>query len=412
MLSTASLLRLGGKSVETTSRSQWVRCMASAPSSQRTSLYDFHVKNGGKMVEFAGWDMPVQYSSLGVLDSHLWTRKHASIFDVSHMLQTRWSGKDHVKFMESLVVGDIAGLQMGSSTLSVFTNEKGGIIDDTVINRQDDKGLYVVSNAGCADKDLAHIRKQLADFQNKGGDVDVKVLDNVSLIALQGPDAATVVQSLTKEDLSKFGFMTSRHMDIAGVDVYASRCGYTGEDGFEISVAHKDAVALTQKLLDHPHVELAGLGARDSLRLEAGLCLYGHDLNEDITPAEGGLTWTIGKRRRAEGGFLGADKILSQLKVTAKGNVQLDVANRRVGFIVSGAPAREGAEIYDKVNGTKIGTITSGCPSPSMMKNIGMGYIQTGFHKIGTEVQVKVRNRFQPAVVSKMPFVAHNYFRG
>ncbi|KAH9246863.1 glycine cleavage system T protein [Batrachochytrium salamandrivorans] len=389
MPSLAAMQGLSKRVLGTTVQAQRSRSMASTPGQQqflRTSLYDFHVKNGGKMVEFAGWDMPVQYSGLGVLASHQWTRTNASIFDVSHMLQTRWSGKDHTKFIESLVVADVAGLPLGSSTLSVFTNEKGGIIDDTVINRQDDKGLYVVSNAGCTEKDLAHIYKHLADFQNKGGDVDVKVLDHVSLIAFQGPKAANIIASMTSEDISKFGFMTSRHMQIAGIDVYASRCGYTGEDGFEISVAHGDAVKLTQKLLDHPDVELAGL--------------------------EGGLTWTIGKRRRAEGGFLGADKILSQLKTTAKGTLQLDVANRRVGLLINGAPAREHAEIFDKVDGTCIGAVTSGCPSPTMKKNIAMGYVQTGFHKVGTEVQVKVRQRFQSAVISKMPFVPHQYFRG
>eukprot|EP00842_Homolaphlyctis_polyrhiza_P005302 jgi/Hompol1/5773/HPOL_002056-RA len=353
------------------------------------------------MVEFAGWDMPVQYSSLGVLASHHWTREKASIFDVSHMLQTRWSGKDHLKFIESLVVADVAGLPYGSSTLSVFTNENGGIIDDTVINRQDSNGLYVVSNAGCADKDLAHIRQHLAKFQNAGGDVDVKVLDHVSLIAIQGPSAVKAVSALSKEDFSKFGFMTSRHTTIAGVDVYASRCGYTGEDGFEISVPHEHVVKLTEALLEHPDVELAGLGARDSLRLEAGLCLYGHDLDDTVSPVEGGLVWTIGKRRREEGGFLGAEKILPQIKGS--------VPRRRVGLFVEGAPAREGAEILNQ-DGEVIGAVTSGCPSPVLKKNIAMGYVKSGFHKQGTELHVKVRNRNQKAVITKMPFVAHNYF--
>nr|KAJ3421748.1 hypothetical protein HK105_002425 [Polyrhizophydium stewartii] len=387
-------------------RTLLLRSMASsAPAGplKRTSLYDFHVKNGGSMVEFAGWEMPVQYSNLGVLASHKWTREKASIFDVSHMLQTRWTGKDHVKFIESLVVGDIKGLSVGSSTLSVFTNENGGIIDDTVINKQDDSGLYVVSNAGCADKDLAHIRKHLADFQNKGGDVDVKVLDHVSLVALQGPSAAKVVAGLTSADLSKFGFMSGRHMTVAGIDVYISRCGYTGEDGFEISVPHKDAVKLTEALLAHSDVELAGLGARDSLRLEAGLCLYGHDLDENTTPVEGSLTWTIGQRRRTEGGFLGADKILPQIKGP--------VTKRRIGLIVEGAPAREGAEVFDAA-GNKVGVVTSGCPSPTLKKNIAMAYVQSGSHKANTELQVKVRNRMQKAVVTKMPFVPQNYFRG
>ncbi|KAJ3293029.1 hypothetical protein HK104_004817 [Borealophlyctis nickersoniae] len=378
------------------------RTYASAAGSplKRTALYDFHVKNQGKMVEFAGWDMPVQYGGLGVLASHFWTREKASLFDVSHMLQTRWTGKDHIKFIESLVVGDIQGLPTGSSTLSLFTNENGGIIDDTVINRQDAEGLYVVSNAGCADKDLAHIRAQLKKFQDKGGDVDVKVLDDVSLVALQGPSAPKVVSSLTGQDLSSFGFMTSRRMEIKGIPVYISRCGYTGEDGFEISVPHSEVVRLSELFLEHPDVELAGLGARDSLRLEAGLCLYGHDLDDTTSPIEAGLTWTIGKRRREEGGFLGAEKILPQIKG--------GVPRRRVGLVVEGAPAREGAELFN-TEGEAIGKITSGCPSPVLKKNIAMGYVKSGFHKQGTDVQVQVRNRMQKAKITKMPFVPHQW---
>ncbi|KAJ3174658.1 hypothetical protein HDU87_007030 [Geranomyces variabilis] len=386
-------------------RQHW-RSFASASSAgplQRTALYDLHVKNGGKMVEFAGWDMPVQYSGLGVLASHMWTRQKASLFDVSHMLQTRWTGKDRTKFLESLVVADIKALPVGHSTLSLFTNENGGIIDDTVINKQDENGFYVVSNAGCAEKDLAHIRSHLQAFQNKGGDVDVKILDDVSLVALQGPSAVKVVEQLTGKTYADFGFMTGRHMSIKGIDVYISRCGYTGEDGFEISVPHKDVVALSELFLSHPDVELAGLGARDSLRLEAGLCLYGHDLDDSVTPVEGALTWTIGKRRREEGGFLGAEKIIPQIGKA--------VPRRRIGLIVEGAPAREGAEILS-TDGQTIGKVTSGCPSPVLKQNIAMGLIKNGFHKQGTEVQVKVRNRLQKAKITKMPFVPQNYYRG
>ncbi|KAJ2996189.1 hypothetical protein HDV02_006717 [Globomyces sp. JEL0801] len=364
-------------------------------SSKKTQLYDFHLANGGKMVDFAGWDMPVQYTSKGVLASHLWTREKASLFDVSHMLQTRWTGADRTKFLESLVVADLVNLPVGSSTLSLFTNENGGIIDDTVINKQDENTFYVVSNAGCADKDLAHIRSQLEKFKAKGGDCQVDVLDHLSLVALQGPSAVKVVEQLTGADLSKFAFMTSQQMDIKGISCYVSRCGYTGEDGFEISVRHEDVVNLSQLFLDHPDVELAGLGARDSLRLEAGLCLYGHDLDDTISPTEGGLTWTIGQRRRTEGGFLGADKIIPQIKG--------GVSKRRVGLVVEGAPAREHAEIYS--NGELIGAVTSGCPSPCLKKNIAMGYVKHGFHKQGTELEVKVRNKLQKAKVTKMPFV-------
>ncbi|GJJ73273.1 aminomethyltransferase [Entomortierella parvispora] len=367
---------------------------------KKTVLHDYHVENGGKMVPFAGWSMPVQYSNLGVGASHLWTRQNASVFDVSHMLATRITGKDRVKFYESITVADIEALKVGQSTLSVFTNENGGIIDDTIICKQEDS-LYVVSNAGCADKDLAHIRAHLKEFQNKGGDVDLKIIDDHQLIALQGPKAAAVLEGLVGKDLRDLPFMDGRSMTIKGIECHVARSGYTGEDGFEISVPNGDAVEFTKLLIADPRVELAGLGARDSLRLEAGLCLYGHDMDDTITPIEAGLTWTIGKRRRAEGGFLGAAKIQDQLKN--------GVSKRRIGLIVQGAPAREGALIYS--NGELIGNVTSGCPSPSLKKNVAMGYVKNGLHKSGTELEVEVRGRKQKAVVTKMPFVPAGYHK-
>ncbi|KAJ1549402.1 hypothetical protein HK405_004104 [Cladochytrium tenue] len=369
-------------------------------SGKQTALHDFHVKHGGKMVEFAGWSMPVQYSDLGVLASHEWTRTNASLFDVGHMLQTRWTGKDRTKFLESLVVADADGLPVGSSTLSLFTNKDGGIIDDTVINKQDENGFYIVSNAGCADKDLAHIRSHLAAF---AGEVDVAVLDK-SLVALQGPMAAGVVARLANEDLTGFKFMTGRHMKLGGIPVYISRCGYTGEDGFEVG-NHEKAEELSTLLLKEEAVKMAGLAVRDSLRLEAGLCLYGHDIDDTTKPVEAGLTWTIGQRRRKEGGFLGADKILPQLQKGAS------IPKRRVGLIVSGAPARENAEIV-ALDGKPVGKVTSGSPSPVLKKNIAMAYVESGFHKQGTELQVMVRGKAQKTVVVKMPFVESKYYRG
>ncbi|KAF7732024.1 hypothetical protein EC973_007129 [Apophysomyces ossiformis] len=368
---------------------------------KKTALYDFHVQHGGKMVPFAGYSMPVQYANMGMLASHLHTREKASIFDVSHMLQTRVVGKDRQKFFETLVVADLQSLPIGQGTLSVFTNEQGGIIDDTIIMQQEGH-LYVVSNAACADKDLAHIRKHLADFQNKGGDVDLHIIEDHSLIALQGPKAATALQELIGKDLNDFGFMHGRFMDVAGVPCHIARSGYTGEDGFELSVPTSDIVSITTKLLAHPDVELAGLGARDSLRLEAGLCLYGNDLDETTTPVEAGLTWTIAKSRRATGGFLGAEHILPQIKG--------GVSRRRVGLLVDGSPARAGAEILNK-EGEVIGTVTSGCPSPCLKKNIAMGYVKNGFHKKGTELSVKVRNKLNNAIITKMPFVEAKYHK-
>ncbi|ORZ15469.1 hypothetical protein BCR41DRAFT_353813 [Lobosporangium transversale] len=373
---------------------------AASEALRKTVLYNYHIENGAKMVPYAGWSMPVLYSNLSVGASHNWTRTNASVFDVSHMLATRVTGKDRVKFFESLTVADIENLPVGSSTLSVFTNEDGGIIDDTIICKHEDS-LYVVSNAGCADKDLAHIRAHLKEFQNKGGDADLKIIDDHALIALQGPKAAAVLESLVEKDLRDFPFMDGRFMTIKGIDCHVARSGYTGEDGFEISVPNNDAVEFTKLLLASPDVELAGLGARDSLRLEAGLCLYGHELDETITPVEAGLTWTIGKRRRAEGGFLGASKIQDQLKN--------GVSKRRIGLVVQGAPARENAPIY--ANGELVGKVTSGCPSPSTKKNVAMGYVKNGLHKSGTELEVEVRGRKQKAIVTKLPFVPAGYHK-
>ncbi|KAI7862265.1 aminomethyltransferase, mitochondrial-like protein [Spinellus fusiger] len=383
------------------------RCYAStatgtaATEIKKTALYDFHKQLGGKMVPFAGYSMPVLYSSKGILNSHLHTRANASLFDVSHMLQTRVVGKDRHAFFESLVVADLQNLPVHQGTLSVFTNEQGGIIDDTIIMQHPDS-LYVVSNAGCAEKDLAHIRHHLGVFQSKGGDVDVQVIEDHSLIALQGPKAASVLEALVNKSLNDLAFMSSRFMDVAGVPCHVARSGYTGEDGFELSVPTSEIVAVTEKILSHPAVEMAGLGARDSLRLEAGLCLYGHDMDDTITPVEAGLTWTIAKTRREKGGFLGADKILPQIKG--------GVTRRRVGLLVEGAPAREGAEILDG-EGNIIGKVTSGCPSPCLKKNIAMGYVQNGFHKKGTPLTVKVRNKLQKGEVAKMPFVESKYHK-
>jgi len=378
------------------------RSYASASESlKQTALYDFHLKHGGKMVPFAGYAMPVQYSGMGVLASHLHTREKASIFDVSHMLQTRLVGKDRAKFFETLVVADLHNLPVGSGTLSVFTNENGGIIDDTIIMQQADS-LYVVSNAACAEKDLAHINKHLKVFQDKGGDVDLKIIEDHSLVAIQGPKAAAALESLIGEDLRDFAFMNGRFITIRGVHCHVARSGYTGEDGFELSIPTADAVNITDLLLSHPDVELAGLGARDSLRLEAGLCLYGHDLDDTTTPVEGGLTWTIPKSRRETGGFLGAEHILPQIKG--------GVSRRRVGLFVEGAPAREGAEILSP-DGEVIGKVTSGVPSPCLKRNIAMGYVKNGFHKNGTALKVRVRNRVQEASITKMPFVPAKYHK-
>ncbi|KAJ2818651.1 hypothetical protein IWW50_005740 [Coemansia erecta] len=318
------------------------------------------------------------------------------------MLQTRIVGADRHRFLEHLVVADVKELPVGGSTLSLFTNDKGGIEDDTIITQQKDS-LYVVSNAGCADKDLAHLQKHAKIFQDQGADVEVRKIEDHSLIALQGPAAQKALEQLAGVDLAQMAFMTGQFVDIAGVPCHVARSGYTGEDGFELSIPSGEVVGITARLLENPKVKLAGLGARDSLRLEAGLCLYGSDIDATTTPMEANLVWTIGKRRRAEGGFIGADVILAQ--IAAKGGER-----RRVGLIVEGAPARAHAKVLS-ADGEEIGEITSGVPSPSLGKNVAMAYVRKGFNKRGTALKVQVRNRVQDAVVTKMPFVPANYHK-
>uniref|UniRef100_A0A8C0NFW1 Aminomethyltransferase, mitochondrial n=2 Tax=Canis lupus familiaris TaxID=9615 RepID=A0A8C0NFW1_CANLF len=340
---------------------------------RRTPLYDFHLAHGGKMVAFAGWSLPVQYRDSHV-DSHLHTRRHCSLFDVSHMLQ---------------------------GTLSLFTNEAGGIEDDLIVTSTSEGYLYVVSNAGCWDKDLALMQGKVRELQNMGSDVSLEVVDN-ALLALQGPTATQVLQAGVADDLRKLPFMTSAVMEVFGVSgCRVTRCGYTGEDGVEISVPAAAAVRLAAALLENPEVKLAGLAARDSLRLEAGLCLYGSDIDEHTTPVEGSLSWTLGKRRRAAMDFPGASVIIAQLK----GKVQ----RRRVGLTCEGAPVRAHSPILN-MEGTVIGTVTSGCPSPCLKKNVAMGYVPSEYSRPGTPLLVEVRRKQQMAVVSKMPFVTTNYY--
>ncbi|XP_051509096.1 aminomethyltransferase, mitochondrial [Myxocyprinus asiaticus] len=369
---------------------------------KKTPLYDFHRAHGGKMVEFAGWSMPVQYKDSHI-NSHMHTRQHCSIFDVSHMLQTKVHGKNRVKFMESLTVGDIAELKDNQGTLSLFTNTKGGIMDDLIVTKTNQGYLYVVSNAGCADKDFAHMQDRLQELKSAGHDVDLELMEE-SLIALQGPSMARVLQKGVCDDLSKLTFMTSVLTPVFGIQgCRVTRCGYTGEDGVEISVPSGDVVSLTEKLLADSEVKLSGLGARDSLRLEAGLCLYGNDIDETTTPVEASLVWTIGKRRRQTRDFPGADIIVPQIKAKTQ--------RKRVGLISTGPPVRQHTPILSP-EGRVIGEVTSGCPSPCLKQNIAMGYVEAGFSKVGTPIQVEVRKKAVPAVISKMPFVLTKYYMG
>mmetsp|Transcript_47205 Transcript_47205/g.106963 ORF Transcript_47205/g.106963 Transcript_47205/m.106963 type:complete len:424 (+) Transcript_47205:20-1291(+) len=384
---------------------------------KRTATYEDHVALGGKLVDFAGYAMPVQYvakdskHSLSIIESTKWTREHASLFDVSHMCSVIWRGKDAVRFVEKVTVADVAGLPVGRGVLSVICNEAGGSIDDTMITKcadEDGKGgehIYQVINAGCADKDLAHFRKHLAEFD---GEVDLEVhWDTRGLFALQGPESQKILEKLSGKDLSQVAFGEwIPALDLGGAKTMVSRCGYTGEDGFELFVPG-DAIKDTWKLLlGQDGVRAAGLGARDALRLEAGLCLYGHELDEETTPVEAGLAWTVGKARRdpSNAPFLGKEKIVGQIN---------DAKTRhkyRVGMFTKGPPAREGAKILS-ADGQEVGVVTSGSMSPCLGRNISIGYVGKGFQKAGTPLQVVVRNKTHTAEVTKMPFVPTKYYK-
>ena len=311
-------------------------------------------------------------------------------------------------FLEKVVVGDIGGLKEGQGCLSLVTNEKGGILDDTVITNAGDH-IYMVVNGATKFGDMKHFEEQMAAF---GGDVTMEYLeDTKQLLAIQGPGAATAVAKILPAgfDLVNMPFMTGTDTTLDGIDgCRITRCGYTGEDGFEIAMPAESAVSIAAKLLEDPSVNPTGLGARDSLRLEAGLCLYGNDLDETTNPVEGNLTWTMGPkdgRRRTEQGFLGAEHIL-----TPEGKLK-KVSRKRVGIMGIKAPARQHAEIFDESGETKIGEITSGTFSPCLKKPIAMGYVEAAAQKAGTKVQIKVRNKMQPAEVTKMPFVTPRYYR-
>ncbi|PKS11821.1 hypothetical protein jhhlp_001115 [Lomentospora prolificans] len=395
---------------------------------KKTPLYDLHVARGGKLVPFAGYSMPVQYSNLSVSDSHKFTRAKASLFDVSHMVQHTFRGPAAAEALERMTPVETGPMgEMQSRLSALLWPRTGGIVDDLMITRLRGDEFYVVSNAACRDKDIEFIGGQLRGMGVSERDV-WRVEENVGLVALQGPESESILGELVEGsvDLSKLYFGNAVYAQLRLVDgtktrdLLISRGGYTGEDGFEISLViadgqgdpAKELTAIAETLLDvagPERLQLAGLGARDSLRLEAGMCLYGHDLDDTTTPVEAGLSWIISPARRKAGGFNGVETILPQLTPQSKGG--RGVERRRVGLVVSGAPAREGVEIHSK-EGEKIGVVTSGSPSPTLGKNIAMGYIKDGFHKAGTEVDVVVRGKKRSAAVTKMPFVPARYYKG
>ncbi|XP_064400456.1 aminomethyltransferase, mitochondrial-like [Halichondria panicea] len=367
----------------------------------KTALHEYHVSNGGKMVPYAGWSMPMAYE-LSITDSALHTRNSVSLFDVSHMLQMEVSGADSREFLETVSPIDLQRLNDGSGALSVFTNDKGGIIDDCIITRTGPQSFYVVANAGCADKDMQHLNDQI-QRKFSGRDVKLVAREDMSLIALQGPKMQHVLSQGLKDDIKKLHFMESAVMEVFGVPkCRVTRCGYTGEDGVEISVPSCEVNTLVSKLSKFSEVKLAGLGSRDILRLEAGLCLYGNDISEDITPIEAGLAWCISQRRRKMGDFIGSDVIQRQLKDKPK--------NRRVGLISkSKRPIRQGVIVQD-MDGNNIGHVTSGGPSPKLEAYVAMAYVPRTLGKQGTKLKLQIRNASLRAEVVKLPFVPAQYY--
>jgi glycine cleavage system T protein (aminomethyltransferase) len=368
-----------------------------------TPLHDLHLELGGKMVPFTGYSLPVQYPT-GIKKEHIHTRERAGLFDVSHMGQVRVKGTEAALALETLVPVDIAALKKNKQTYAVLTNEQGGILDDLIITRWDEDEFFLVVNAACKEQDVAHLRQHL-----KG--VDIEVLEDRALLALQGPTAHTVMNELVPQT-SKLTFMngcwgTIEIENATDAECFITRSGYTGEDGFEISVPTAQAVQVAQRFLSYDDVLPIGLGARDSLRLEAGLCLYGHDMDQNTTPIEAGLIWSISKSRRAGGekaaGFLGAEKILEQITNGAP--------RKRVGFSIDGrAPVREEAEIVNEA-GETVGTVTSGGFGPTIGGPVAMGYVESAYAAVGTALFALVRSKKIPLQVIKMPFVKQNYVR-
>ncbi len=363
-----------------------------------TALDALHRALGARMVPFAGYAMPVQYPT-GILTEHNFTRSSAGLFDVSHMGQVTirgLNGADPAAALERLVPGDIQALKPGRMRYTMLTDDAAGILDDLMVTKLEDR-LFVVVNAAYKAQDIARFRAKLPDCE-------VIEHHDAALLALQGPQAVTVLETLI-EGVEDLGFLSGAEFAWNGVTLFITRSGYTGEDGFEISVPNSAAQSLAQALLADARVKPIGLGARDSLRLEAGLCLYGHDITQDTTPIEADLAWTISKRRRAEGGFPGASVVQQQL---ADGT-----SRRRVGLQPEGrAPVREGAKVYADAALTEfLGTVTSGGFGPTVNGPVAMGYIAASHAAVGRALFLELRGKPVPAQVAALPFTPHRYVR-
>ena len=364
-----------------------------------TPLHALHIELGARMVPFGGYDMPVQYPK-GILAEHRHTRVAAGLFDVSHMGQVLLKGDAADAALESLVPVDIVDLGLFKQRYALFTNEAGGILDDLMVTRRE-HDLFLVVNAACKHQDIAHLQQHI------GSRCTVEPLPEQALLALQGPQAVTALARLNP-GVQRLVFMTGGHFALDGIDCFVTRSGYTGEDGFEISVPGNQAERLARALLAQPEVQPIGLGARDTLRLEAGLCLYGHDIDTTTTPVEGALTWAIQKVRRAggarAGGYPGASVIDTQLAQGA--------SRKRVGLIGSErVPVREGAQLVD-ASGAVIGQVTSGSLGPSVNQPVALAYVGTAHAALGTAVFALVRDKKVPLTVAPLPFVPNGYFRG
>ncbi|RZJ07902.1 MAG: glycine cleavage system aminomethyltransferase GcvT [Haliea sp.] len=371
----------------------------------KTPLHDLHIELGARMVPFAGYAMPVQYPA-GLMAEHQHTRAAAGLFDVSHMGQLRLVGPDAAAALESLIPMDVIDLASGKQRYGLLLNDDGGIIDDLMFVNRDVNGggdIFIIVNGACKAGDITHVQKHIATR------CDVIPMPEMALLALQGPQAVTALQRLAP-GVAEMVFMTGGRFSVAGCNCYITRSGYTGEDGFEISVHQEQADALARALLAQPEVKPVGLGARNSLRLEAGLCLYGNDIDATTTPVEAGLNWAIQKVRRTggarEGGFPGADKVLSQLADASS------VGRKRVGLVaLERIPVREHTVLQSEA-GVPIGEVSSGLLGPTINQPIAMGYVQPEFAAVGTRVNAIVRGKAVPMQVSAMPFVANRYYRG
>ena len=377
----------------------------------KTPLYDLHVALGARMVPFAGYAMPVQYPS-GLVAEHHHTRAAAGLFDVSHMGQLRLVGPDAAAAFETLMPVDVIDLAVGKQRYGLLTNEAGGIIDDLMFFKVAEDEIFVIVNGACEAGDIAHIQQHI------GSRCQVLTMPTQGLLALQGPQAVAVMSRLASsptQSIEKLVFMTGGRFTIAGADCFVTRSGYTGEDGFEISVSAEQTEMLAKALLAEPEVKPIGLGARNSLRLEAGLCLYGQDIDATTNPVEAGLSWAMQKVRRAEGaragGYIGAINVIAAQANNTKATA-INGTKKRVGLVaLDRVPVREHTELQD-LKGNRIGEVTSGLLAPTIDKPIAMGYVSAEFSALGTRINAMVRGKVVAMEVAAMPFVPNRYFRG